>query len=92
MISWLDIAEQKVCRAIPLRTIFYSTYLVSIQNITFGGITGFTKRPSSAWFGDDHQFAGIVHQERNVTFVLFDKAGHLVPQWQPSRVSGTLCP
>lgn len=52
---------------------------------------GFTKKPSTAWFGDDHQFAGIVHQERHITFVLFDKAGHLIPQWQPSRVSDILC-
>jgi len=59
---------------------------VAIQNTSFGGTIGFTKPPSTPWFGDDNTFAGIVHQERNVTFVLFDKAGHLVPQWQPSRV------
>ncbi|KAF8524855.1 alpha/beta-hydrolase [Hysterangium stoloniferum] len=57
----------------------------TIQNTTFQGIQGFTKKPSTPWFGDDGQFAGIVHQERNVTYVLFDNAGHLVPQWQPAR-------
>ncbi|KIJ35084.1 hypothetical protein M422DRAFT_233049 [Sphaerobolus stellatus SS14] len=58
---------------------------LAIQNTSFGGTIGFTKPPSTPWFGDDNTFAGIVHQERNVTFVLFDKAGHLVSQWQPSR-------
>ena len=62
--------------------------LATIQNTTFGGVRGFTQRPSTAWFGDDNAFAGIVHQERNLTLVLFDNAGHLVPQWQPARVSG----
>ncbi|KAF8524852.1 alpha/beta-hydrolase [Hysterangium stoloniferum] len=57
----------------------------TIQNTTFQGIQGFTKKPSTPWFGDDGQFAGIVHQERNVTYVLFDNAGHLIPQWQPAR-------
>ncbi|KIJ47138.1 hypothetical protein M422DRAFT_249449, partial [Sphaerobolus stellatus SS14] len=58
---------------------------LTIQNTSFGGTIGFTKQPSTPWFGDDGSFAGIVHQERNITFVLFDKAGHLIPQWQPSR-------
>ncbi|KIJ31431.1 hypothetical protein M422DRAFT_53358 [Sphaerobolus stellatus SS14] len=58
---------------------------LTIQNTSFGGKIGFTKQPSTPWFGDDGSFAGIVHQERNITFVLFDKAGHLIPQWQPSR-------
>ncbi|KIJ47957.1 hypothetical protein M422DRAFT_28501 [Sphaerobolus stellatus SS14] len=57
----------------------------AIQNTTFGGIQGFSKPPSTPWFGDDGQMAGIVHQERNVTFVLFKDSGHLVPQYQPER-------
>ncbi len=32
-------------------------------------------------------FAGIVHQERNWTYILVKGAGHLVPQQQPERVS-----
>ncbi|CAL1716103.1 unnamed protein product [Somion occarium] len=57
---------------------------VIIQNMTFGGIQGFTKKPSTPWFDDDGNFAGIVHQERNLTYVLFQGAGHLVPEWQPA--------
>ncbi|KAI0822442.1 alpha/beta-hydrolase [Trametes gibbosa] len=56
---------------------------VVIQNITFGGIQGFTRKPSTPWFDDEGNFAGIVHQERNLTYVLFAGAGHLVPQWKP---------
>ena len=35
---------------------------VVIQNFTFGGIQGFTKKPSTPWFDDQVEFAGIVHQ------------------------------
>ncbi|KAF7795041.1 hypothetical protein EIP86_006185 [Pleurotus ostreatoroseus] len=58
---------------------------VTIQNTTFGGIQGFTRRPSTPWYDDDGLNAGIVHQERNWTFVLIKGAGHLVPQQQPQR-------
>ncbi|KAF7798025.1 hypothetical protein EIP86_009237 [Pleurotus ostreatoroseus] len=58
---------------------------VAIQNTTFGGIQGFTRRPSTAWYDDTGAFAGIVHQERNWTYVLVDNAGHPVPQQQPGR-------
>ncbi|KAI1786917.1 alpha/beta-hydrolase [Ganoderma leucocontextum] len=58
---------------------------VIIQNFTFGGIQGFTKRPATPWFDDDGAFAGIVHQERNLTYVLFEGAGHMVPQWRPAQ-------
>jgi len=60
---------------------------VAIQNTTFGGIQGFTQPPSTPWFGDDGQMAGLVHQERNLTFVIFQGAGHLVPQYKPENVS-----
>ncbi|EIN06504.1 alpha/beta-hydrolase [Punctularia strigosozonata HHB-11173 SS5] len=56
---------------------------VIIQNMTFGGIQGFTRVPSTPWFDDDGNLAGIVHQERNLAYVLFIGAGHLVPQWKP---------
>ncbi|OJA14522.1 hypothetical protein AZE42_12633 [Rhizopogon vesiculosus] len=52
-------------------------HLVAIQNTTFGGIQGFTRKPSTPWYDDDGEFAGIVHQERNWTYVLVDHAGHL---------------
>ncbi|KAF7368752.1 Carboxypeptidase [Mycena venus] len=56
---------------------------VVIQNMTFGGVQGFTRKPSTA-FSDDHgNFAGIVHQERGLTYALFQNAGHLVPQSVP---------
>jgi len=58
---------------------------VVIQNTTFGGIQGFSRKPSTPWFDDNGNFAGIVHQERNWTFVLVAGAGHLVPQQQPER-------
>ena len=55
--------------------------------MTFGGKQGFTRKPSTIWTNDRGEFAGIVHQERNWTFALFDGAGHLVPQNQPENVS-----
>ncbi|KAG6821213.1 hypothetical protein H0H93_004034 [Arthromyces matolae] len=58
---------------------------VTIQNTTFGGIQGFTVKPSTPWFNDAHQFAGIIRQERNWTYVLFDNAGHLVPADNPQN-------
>ena len=58
---------------------------VVIQNFTFGGTQGFSRKPSTPWFDDDGAFAGIVHQERNLTYVLFQGAGHLVPQWRPAQ-------
>ncbi|KIJ40943.1 hypothetical protein M422DRAFT_60536 [Sphaerobolus stellatus SS14] len=45
-------------------------------NTTFGGVRGFTRRPSTPWFDDSRDFAGIVHQERGLTYVLFDRASH----------------
>ncbi|KAK7018465.1 Alpha/beta-hydrolase [Favolaschia claudopus] len=54
-----------------------------IQNMTFGGVQGFTRKPSTP-FSDDHgNFAGIIHQERNLTYALFRGAGHLVPNSVP---------
>ncbi|KAF7795039.1 hypothetical protein EIP86_006183 [Pleurotus ostreatoroseus] len=58
---------------------------IVIQNTTFGGIQGFTRKPSTPWIDDDGQFAGIVHQERNWTYILVEGAGHLIPQTQPGR-------
>lgn len=55
------------------------------QNFTFGGIQGFSRKPSTPWYDDSGAFAGIVHQERNVTYALFADAGHLVPKDQPAR-------
>lgn len=56
---------------------------ITIQNTTFGGIQGFTRKPSTPWYNDNGEFAGIVHQERNWTYVLVDHAGHLVGYTNP---------
>ncbi|KAJ8597488.1 alpha/beta-hydrolase [Rhizopogon salebrosus TDB-379] len=56
---------------------------IGIQNTTFGGIQGFTRKPSTPWYDDDGEFAGIVHQERNWTYVLVAHAGHLVGYANP---------
>ncbi|KAI0366275.1 alpha/beta-hydrolase [Pilatotrama ljubarskyi] len=58
---------------------------VIIQNMTFGGVQGFSRKPSTPWFDDDGKFAGIVHQERGLTYVLVAGAGHLVPEWKPAQ-------
>ena len=60
--------------------------LTPVQNTTFGGIQGFTRKPATPWYDDDGEFAGIVHQERNWTYVLVKDAGHLVPYNKPARV------
>ena len=67
---------------------------VLIQNTTFGGTQGFTRKPATPWTDDEGQFAGIVHQERNWTYILVSGAGQIVPADQPERVSphlGTQC-
>lgn len=60
--------------------------IVAIQNITFGGIQGFTRKPSTAWKSDSGKFAGVVHQERGLTYALIYGAGHLVPRDAPDLV------
>ncbi|KAH9951054.1 alpha/beta-hydrolase [Amylocystis lapponica] len=57
---------------------------VVIQNTTFGGIQGFTRQPATPWYNDVGAFAGIVHQERNWTYVLVKGAGHLVAETNPT--------
>jgi len=62
----------------------FGTQIV-IQNTTFGGIQGFTKKPATPWTDDKGKYAGIVHQERGLTYVLFDSAGHQVPYYSPNH-------
>ncbi|KAF7378053.1 Carboxypeptidase [Mycena sanguinolenta] len=57
---------------------------VIIQNMTFGGVQGFTRRPSTPFTDDEGNFAGIIHQERGLTYALFQNAGHLVPHSVPA--------
>ena len=58
---------------------------VIIQNMPFGGVQGFTRKPSTPWFEDNGVFAGMVHQERGLTYVLFDGGRRLVPLWKPTQ-------
>ncbi|KIM53428.1 hypothetical protein SCLCIDRAFT_1222826 [Scleroderma citrinum Foug A] len=60
---------------------------VVIQNTTFGGIQGFTRKPQTPWYNDAGEFAGIVHQERGWTYVLIDHAGHLAGYTNPVSTS-----
>ncbi|THH11307.1 hypothetical protein EW145_g733 [Phellinidium pouzarii] len=57
---------------------------ISIQNTTFSGIQGFTRKPSTPFTDDSGNFAGIVHQERNWTYILVANAGHEVPEFAPA--------
>ncbi|KAJ3890728.1 alpha beta-hydrolase [Lentinula edodes] len=59
--------------------------LIPLQNTTFGGIQGFTRKPATPWTDDSGTLAGIVHQERNWTYVLFKGAGHLVAATAPAN-------
>lgn len=63
-----------------------SAIISLLQNTTFGGIQGFSRKPSTPWTDDAGNFAGIVHQERNWTYVLFAGAGHTVPLSKPAAV------
>ncbi|KAJ7035170.1 alpha/beta-hydrolase [Mycena alexandri] len=56
---------------------------VVIQNMTFGGVQGFTRKPGTPFQDDQGNFAGIVHQERGLTYALFQNAGHFVAQSVP---------
>ncbi|KAK7037692.1 hypothetical protein VNI00_010918, partial [Paramarasmius palmivorus] len=56
---------------------------VVIQNTTFGGIQGFTRRPATPLKDDNGNTVGIIHQERNITYALFENAGHFVPRSVP---------
>jgi carboxypeptidase D len=67
--------------------IFNNHNSVSLQNTTFGGVQGFSRKPATRWYDDSGKFAGIVHQERNWTYVLFDNVGHTVPADLPEQVS-----
>ncbi|KAJ6620632.1 Alpha/Beta hydrolase protein [Mycena sp. CBHHK59/15] len=58
---------------------------VTIQNTTFGGIQGFSVKPSTSWTDDTGKSAGIVHQERGWTYVLFSGSGHLIPAKTPAN-------
>ncbi|KAJ7479832.1 hypothetical protein FB451DRAFT_1239945 [Mycena latifolia] len=62
---------------------------VVIQNMTLGGVQGFTRKPVTPFTDDRGNFAGIIHQERNLTYALFKGAGHFLPR--PSCSSASSC-
>ncbi|KAJ7627947.1 alpha/beta-hydrolase [Mycena polygramma] len=62
--------------------VFYSGNDDSL-NMTFGGVQAFTRKPATPFSDDKGNFAGIVHQERNLTYALFRGASHLVPSYVP---------
>ncbi|WFD34855.1 carboxypeptidase D [Malassezia cuniculi] len=55
---------------------------LAIQNMTWGGLQGFQKQPSSTLMVDGKN-AGTYHIERNLTFVMVDKASHMIPVYKP---------
>ena len=59
---------------------------VIIQNTTWGGLQGFQVQPQTTWTGDIPASHGIVHQERGLTYVLVNFAGHEVAQDNPLAV------
>jgi carboxypeptidase D len=69
--------------------------LMSIQNMTFGGMQGFQSEPSDDFFVPYHDaysqeslsaagVMGVTHTERKLTWVQQALSGHMVPQYQPS--------
>ncbi|KAH9907108.1 uncharacterized protein BXZ73DRAFT_84694 [Epithele typhae] len=56
------------------------------HHTTFGGKQGFTRWPSTPLYDGSGALASVVHQERGWAYVLFLRAGHLVPQGAPTAV------
>ncbi|KAF8268910.1 Alpha/Beta hydrolase protein [Lactarius quietus] len=57
---------------------------ILIQNTTFGGTRGFTRKPSTPWVDDNGNVAGIVHQERGILYAIFDNVGSFTPYTNPT--------
>jgi carboxypeptidase D len=57
---------------------------ILIQNTTFGGTQGFTRKPSTPWVDDNGNVAGIVHQERGILYAIFDNVGSFTPYTNPT--------
>ncbi|KAJ6602725.1 alpha/beta-hydrolase [Mycena vulgaris] len=75
MVFLTDLATNATARGVKI--VFYSgnddslvahrgTEVV-IQNMTFGGVQGFSRKPATPFTDDKGKFAGIIHQERNLT-------------------------
>ncbi|KAH9211627.1 Alpha/Beta hydrolase protein [Leptodontidium sp. 2 PMI_412] len=65
--------------------LFADGSLITIQNMTWGGLQGFRTPPSSTFnFKVPNQAnQGTTHSERGLTFVKVNLAGHFVPQYTP---------
>lgn len=55
-----------------------------IQNMTWGGLQGFQKKPSAVFLDANGKRAGTWGKERGVSYHLFSNAGHQVPQDDPA--------
>jgi carboxypeptidase D len=69
--------------------------LLTIQNMTWGGLQGFQEAPKGDFFVPYHSdysiesmsakgIMGVTHTERKFTWVEQRLSGHMVPQYQPS--------
>ncbi|KAF2249389.1 carboxypeptidase cpdS precursor [Trematosphaeria pertusa] len=75
--------------------LLYNGTLLTIQNMTWGGMQGFQAAPSADFYVPYHAdysleslsaagVMGITHTERKLTWVQQALSGHMVPQYQPS--------
>ncbi|KAF2030682.1 carboxypeptidase cpdS precursor [Setomelanomma holmii] len=75
--------------------LLYNGTLMTIQNMTWGGLQGFQEAPSDPFFVPYHDdisltslsakgIMGTTHTERKLTWVSQALSGHMVPQYQPS--------
>lgn len=54
-----------------------------IQNMTWHGTTGFLKKPHKKFYVAPLGSTGIWAEERNLTYIEIELAGHMVPQNEP---------
>jgi carboxypeptidase D len=75
--------------------LLYNGSLMTIQNMTWGGMQGFQSAPKDPFFVPFHEdisltslsakgVMGTTHTERKLTWVSQALSGHMVPQYQPS--------
>ena len=75
--------------------LLYNGTLMTIQNMTWGGLQGFQSPPTEDFYVPYHEdlsltslsakgIMGKVHTERKLTYVQQAMSGHMVPQYQPS--------
>lgn len=57
---------------------------LALQNLTWSGVQGFEKSPAEKEIVTDGTKAGNYVTERNLTFAIIDKSGHMVPEDTPA--------